>query len=231
MLSASMPESSFRSTKMNEIADELKQALRFLEIHHQAFYSIVEMARATDHPTPSDTRASSQILVSLLTDIKGLKRKKGPDLIDGSDVKGAITWEAIDTPRFNNVIKAGTKAETSGSIKYLDEVPYLFLVLWDHTPGDENPRCRIWCVRPQDDEVFRTMCDKWYAQRDRGEIRSDNFQLHPPRNLNSNVIRNTCGNLEYPLLFCAVRTEGEYRVIEYNPEVMERGECRVANDG
>ena len=57
---------------------------------------------------PVDLRGWSQIIVSVLTGIKGIARKKGADLEDGSDVKAANTWEAIDTPRFNGVIKAGT---------------------------------------------------------------------------------------------------------------------------
>ena len=47
-------------------------------------------------------------------------RKKGADLGDGSDVKGANTWKAIDTPRFNGVLKAGTKSSVSDKIDSLD---------------------------------------------------------------------------------------------------------------
>jgi len=80
-----------------------------------------------------DTRGWSQVLASILSGIKGLERKKGADLDDGSDVKGANTWKAIDTPRFNGVIKAGTKAATSDKLESLDDMPCLYLVLWDET--------------------------------------------------------------------------------------------------
>lgn len=122
------------------------KAIEMLDRHYEAFYSIADFARETRHPVPTDTRGWSQILVSLLTGINGLDRKKGADLIDGSDVKGANTWEAIDRPRFNNVVKAGTKAATSGTMASLDSQPYLFLVLWDKNLSGDS-RCRIWCVR------------------------------------------------------------------------------------
>jgi hypothetical protein len=209
--------------------DGVEKALELLDSHYESFYSIVDLAKQTGHPVPMDTRGWSQILLSLLTGIKGLARKKGADLDDGSDVKGANTWEAIDTPRFNGVIKAGTKSATSGKIESLDSSPSLFLVLWDHAPDTTNARCRIWCIRPQHDPLFRAMCQAWYSKIETGEIISTNFQLHPPRHLNSNVIRNTCGNLEYPLLFCAERPEGgRYALKEIHPEVMVSGLCRAA---
>lgn len=205
--------------------DALQNALDLLNLHHQSFYSAVAFARDTGHPVPCDTRGWSQILVSLLTGLKGLGREKGPDLKDGSDVKAANTWEAIDTPRFNGVIKAGTKALTAGKLESLDKMPYLFFVLWDHAPSTNRPRCRIWCVRPQRDNVFRGMCEKWYKQVIAGTIISTNFQLHPPRGKNSNEIRNTCGNLSYPLLLCAEYVKDSFVSVEYHPEVMKSGEC------
>jgi hypothetical protein len=205
--------------------DRLRRALQLLDLHYETFYAAADFAGETGHPVPCDTRGWSQILVSVLTGVRGLDREKGADLADGSDVKGANTWEAIDTPRFNGVIKAGTKAETSGKLESLDKVPYLFLVLWDVSPTTHRPRCRVWCVRPQRDKAFRRMCKTWYRKRDKREISSNNFQLHPPRGKDSNEIRNKCGNLLYPLLLCAERDEGGYKTIEYHPEVMERGEC------
>src|SRR3990167_1959537 len=95
---------------------EVSNALALLDLHFDSFYAAEPFAQRTGHPVPVDTRGWSQILVSTLTSTKGLERKKGADLDDGSDVKGANTWSAIDTPRFNGVIKAGTKATTSGSI-------------------------------------------------------------------------------------------------------------------
>jgi hypothetical protein len=201
----------------------LKSVLELLDIHSDSFRKVVAFARETGHPVPVDTRAWSQIVVSVLTGIKGLERAKGADLSDGSDVKGAITWEAIDTPRFNGVIKAGTKSFKSDRIESLDDMPYLFLVLWDTDPNTNSGRCRIWCVRPREDKLFREMCARWYALRSRGQT-SNNFQLHPPRNLDSNVIRNTLGVFEYPLLFAArIGKEERYEIISYNPQVLTTG--------
>lgn len=214
--------------KISLPTDGPKKAVELLDSHYQAFCDVMELAKETGHPVPMDTRGWSQILVSLLTGIKGLARKKGADLDDGSDVKGANTWEAIDTPRFNGVIKAGTKSLTSGKIESLDASPYLFLVLWDHAPETGNARCRIWCVRQQHDVLFRAMAQTWYAKVESGEITSWNFQLHPPRGRNSNVIRNRCGNLEYPLLFCAERpaATGKFEIKEFHPHVMIDGLCK-----
>lgn len=200
------------------------EVLKLLNEHYDAFYSVVALARETLHPVPMDTRGWSQILVSVLTGLKGLARKKGADLEDGSDVKGANTWEAIDTPRFNGAIKAGTLSDSSDSIKSLDDQPFLFLVLWDHN-NEGKARCRIWVVRTQVDAVFRAMGQKWYDQRKSGVIKSSNFQLHPPRGLDSNEIRNTCGNLNYPLLFCAVRREEGYEILTHDEETLTNGEC------
>lgn len=202
--------------------------LKLLDLHYESFHDVEPYATATGHPVPTDTRGWSQILVSVLTGVKGLERKKGADLDDGSDVKGANTWEAIDTPRFNGVIKAGTKAASSGNMTSLDAMPHLYLVLWDDTSRG-TARCRIWVVRPQADPVFRAMCAAWYAKRQSGEIVSDNFQLHPPRGQDTNVIRNTCGNLTYPLYFCAERAaDGSYSVVSYDTAAPVTGVCSPA---
>jgi hypothetical protein len=213
---------------MNEPSqkEHLQRVLELLETHYQSFMSAVDIARSTCHPVPVDSRAWSQILVSVLTGINGLARQKGADLADGSDVKAANTWEAIDTPRFNGVIKAGTKARASGKIASLDATPHLFFVLWDTRVATERPRCRIWCVQPPSDPLFRAMCAKWFKQRDDGKIVSNNFQLHPPRRLDTNVIRNTCGNLLYPLYFAAERTNGGWTVTAYDPSVLKTGKCQ-----
>ena len=210
--------------------DRLQRTLQLLDLHHDSFYSAVDFAKETGHPVPCDTRGWSQVLVSVLTGVRGRDRKKGTDLVDGSDVKGASTWDAIDTPRLNGVLKAGTRAETSGKLESLDKMPYLFFVLWDHSPSTKRPRCRVWCVRPQKDKAFRKMCKIWYDKRDTGKIISTNFQLHPPRGKDSNEIRNECGNLLYPLLLCAERDKDGFKVIEYRPEVMRTGECRSSHD-
>lgn len=206
----------------------LDEVLSVLGQHHRAFWSIVEVARNTGHPVPTDTRGWSQIVVSLLSGIKGMERKKGADLADGSDVKGANTWEAIDTPRFNGVIKAGTQARHSGRMEYLDKTPFLFFVLWD-TDRSRQHRCRIWVVRPPEDVEFRRMCGAWYAARARGEIKSANFQLHPPRGNDTNVFRNSFGNLVYPLWFVAVLRSGRFVSTHYDDDAMTQGSCEVAD--
>lgn len=202
------------------------EVVELLTLHRKSFYEAEKIASLTAHPVPSDTRAWSQILVTLLTGIKGLARKKGADLSDGSDVKAANLWNAIDTPRFNNCIKSGRKG-AKGSIACLDEMPYLFFVMWDQEREHGRDRCRVWAVRPRADKVFRAICDSWYTQRDSGTIRSHNFQLHPPRNVNSDVFRNKCGNLKYPLLFSAEWIGDNYKVTVYDPQVLKTGTCRA----
>ena len=207
----------------------IRAVLDLLDMHCQSFYETVPHARRTGHPVPTDTRGWSQILVSTISGVNGLGRRKGTDLVDGSDVKGANTWEAIDTPRFNGVIKAGTLADTSGRLASLDSMPHIYLVLWDETTRS-TMRCRIWVVRPQYDEMFRSVCAEWYSKRANGEIKSNNFQLHPPRGRDSNVIRNTCGNLCYPLYFCAERTqESGYELLHFDPQVLSSGVCSEAS--
>ncbi|MDP1876958.1 MAG: MamI family restriction endonuclease [Actinomycetota bacterium] len=206
--------------------ERLAEALRLLDHHREAFHAVVDVASETGHPVPMDTRGWSQIIVSVLTGVHGLDRKKGADLDDGSDVKGANTWHAIDTPRFNGVVKAGTQADASDSIASLDAMPYLYFVLWDTSPRGRD-RCRIWVVRPDTDPVFRAMADDWYEQRAIGTIKSNNFQLHPPRGKDSDEIRNSCGNLLYPLFFAAeVGSSDEYEITTYDPAVLVSGICR-----
>ena len=205
-------------------------ALELLDLHYVSFKGILPYAEKYGHPHPTDTRGWSQILVSALTGILGLKRKKGSDLEDGSDVKAASTWGAIDTPRFNGVIKAGTKGATAGKMASLDKTPHLFFVLWDHEPKTEEERCRVWVVRTQSDSIFRKIAKSWYKKRSDGEIISNNFQLHPPRNKNSNVFRNTCGNLEYPLLFEACRRKSGFECTFYEARSIDSGLCKVASE-
>lgn len=209
--------------------DNIEKALNFLNLHHRAFFNAKPFADETEHPTPDDSRAWSQILVSLLTGIHGFARKKGADLSDGSDVKAANTWGAIDTPRFNGVIKAGTKSAHSGQMTYLDNTPFLYFVLWDNEPIAQLERCRIWCVRPPKDKLFRKICQNWYEKLENGEIISNNFQLHPPRGKNSNDFRNTCGNLTYPLLFSAEWVNDAYLLTHYDTNILKNGKCSVAD--
>jgi len=204
------------------------EALKVLDLHYEAFQAAKPYADKTGHPVPSDTRACSQIVVSLVTGIQGLKREKGADLEDGSDVKAANVWGAIDTPRFNNAIPAGRTSQRSkkpGDVSALDGMPHLFFVMWDEQGARKKPRCRVWSVRASADPVFRTMCAKWYKLRANGKIKSTNFQLHPPRNVDTNVFRNTCGNLSYPLLLCAVREGDKFECVTYDSSVLKTGTC------
>ena len=205
--------------------NNVQTALKILDLHYESFYTVEPFASETGHPVPMDTRGWSQILTSILTGIPGLERQKGADLKDGSDVKAANTWKAIDTPRFNGVIKAGTKSDTSGRLESLNSMPHLYLVLWDESLR-KSARCRIWVVRTQIDREFRAMCENWYQQRDEGKIISNNFQLHPPRGLDTNVIRNSCGNLEYPLYFSAEVQDGRFVLIDFKPEARTTLHCR-----
>ncbi len=66
--------------------------LNVLNTHHTEFFKAHAFAQLTSQPTPCDTRAWSQILVSVISNISGVARQKGADLADGSDVKAANTW-------------------------------------------------------------------------------------------------------------------------------------------
>lgn len=207
--------------------NQLENALEVLNTHHMHFFEGLEYALETDQPTPEDSRAWSQILISVLTGIKGLARQKGQDLADGSDVKSANAWYSIDTVRFNGVIKAGTRSALSGNMAYLDQMPYLFFVLWDKNPINDMERTRVWAIRPQYDELFREVAENWYRQNANGIIKSNNFQLHPPVNRNDDIFTNRCGDLSYPLLFMAEWNGTEYQVIHFSPDVLSAGECQV----
>lgn len=203
----------------------LNEVIDILNMHQFHFIQAKYYADKTQQPIPEDSRAWSQILISSLTGINGLARKKGPDLLCGSDVKAANAWCAIDRPRFNGCIKAGTQSPVSGNMISLDQMPYLFFVLWDIEPKTNYPRTRIWCVRPQYDTKFREICNEWYRLLKAGFIKSTNFQLHPPINLNSNQLTNRCGNLNYPLLLNATYIDNTYVIQEYNEDILSNGYC------
>ena len=69
------------------------------------------------------------------------------------------------------------------------------------------------------------MCSVWYSARARGEIRSSNFQLHPPRGEDRDIIRNSFGNLSYPLLFSAVHAGRCYSLQFHNRAAIGEGLC------
>lgn len=209
-------------------SSNLDEALDVLNTHHAHFFEGQKYAAITAQPAPEDSRAWSQILISTLTGIRGLARQKGPDLEDGSDVKSANAWFSIDKVRFNGVIKAGTQSLLAGTMAYLDQMPFLFFVMWDHNPDTGRERARVWVVRPQQDVLFRAVAQTWYDQLANGTIRSNNFQLHPPVDDNSNVFTNMCGNLEYPLLLDAEWNGHEYVVSSYEPYTLYDGTCSEA---
>lgn len=205
-----------------------RDVLAVLDEHYRAFYAAKPFADRTGHTVPSDTKSYSEILVSLLTGVPGRQRKKGTDLVDGSDVKAANVWDSIDTPRFNGCAPAGratNAARKPGNVTALDDIPFLFFVLWDERGVKAVPRCRVWCARPDTDAEFRNLVATWYEMRAEGSIRSTNFQLHPPRNEDHNVIRNSLGNLEYPLFFQAERTDSRYRLMHLDEAALRDGRC------
>lgn len=205
-----------------------RDALAVLNEHYRSFHAAKPFADRTGHTVPSDTKSFSEVLVSLLTGLPGRRRKKGSDLADGSDVKAANLWDAIDTPRFNGCAPAGRTTSASrkpNDVTALDDIPFLFFVLWDERAGLAVPRCRVWCVRPNIDEEFRRLVAKWYDMRRSGEIRSANFQLHPPRNEDHNIIRNSLGSLKYPLFFHAERHGKKYHIILLDEDALWQGRC------
>ena len=155
------------------------------------------------------------------------------DLADGSDVKAANVWDAIDAPRFNGCAPAGrttSAARKADDVTALDDIPFLFFVLWDMRGSDATRRCGVWCVRPEADVEFRKVVAAWYAKRESGEIKSTNFQLHPRRNEDHNIIRNSLGNLEYPLFFQAERHSDGYRLTHFDEAALHSGRCRRVDD-
>jgi hypothetical protein len=181
-------------------------------------------ADKTGHATPSDTKSWSQILASLLLNIRGIERKKGADLADGSDVKAANSWDAIDIPRFNGVVKDG-RVLTSAKAEDLKKMPNLIFVLWDETEIGKYDRCRVWIVRTAIDEAFRSVAEKWY----KGNKKSSNFQLHPPIGREDNIVTNKCGNLSLPLLLDVRFINGKWQLKTYHSAVLKSGLCRPAD--
>ena len=129
--------------------------IEVLNSHLEAFKQADKFAKLTQQPTPCDTAKWSQILVSVLTGVGGLSRKKGTDLADGSDVKGGNCWSAIDKPRFNGVVPSGRILSSYNNSENIYEK--IYFVLWDYKDGRE--RCRVWCVRPKEDKLFLDVVD------------------------------------------------------------------------
>jgi hypothetical protein len=205
-----------------------EHTITILNTHRKSFCEAKIFADFAGHTVPCDTKSWSQILVSFLTEIPGLFRQKGNDLADGSDVKAANAWDAIDKPRFNGVLKAGRVGTEYVSISSLDDMPFIFFVLWDWVDGLVNQeRCRVWYVNTKKDEIFRNVAQKWYDLRNNGEIRSSNFQLHPPIHKNENIVTNECGNLNLPLMFNAQWdiSHNTYKILSYDWNIKESKYC------
>lgn len=201
-----------------------EKVLKLLLAHRKAFFKAKPFADKTGHTVPCDTKSWSQILASILLDIRGIERKKGADLADGSDVKAANCWDAIDVPRFNGVVKDG-RVLSSSRAEDLEKMPNLIFVLWDETQEGKYDRCRVWVVRTAKDKVFRGVAEKWY----KGNKKSSNFQLHPPIGRDDDVVTNRCGNMSLPLLLDARFIRGEWTVKTYDPEVLASGLCKTAD--
>jgi hypothetical protein len=199
---------------------KLRRALGILDTHYRHFQQAKPLADMTEHTVPCDTKSWSQILVSVIVDVNGRARGKGSDLSDGSDVKGANFWDAIDSPRFNGVLN---QRETGP--EYLKSVPHLYFVMWDNDGPSGPPRCRIWVVRTSEDRVFRKMARRWYVGRIRDNKQRTNFQLHPPRDTSDNLFTNKCGNLTYPLLFTAIRNGRRFELTLWKPSTLIKGQC------
>ena len=191
--------------------------------HREAFLKAKPFADDTGHTVPCDTKSWSQILASLLLNIRGIERKKGTDLADGSDVKAANSWDAIDVPRFNGVVKEG-RILSSSKAADLEKMPNLVFVLWDETEEGKYDRCRVWIVRTSKDKVFRSVAEKWY----KGNKKSSNFQLHPPIGRDDNIVTNTWGNLTLPLLVDLRFINDAWTVNTYAPDVLRDGLCKLA---
>ncbi len=205
---------------MTDVPDDVYKLL--LE-HRNAFLKAKTFADKTGHTTPCDTKSWSQILASLLLNVRGIERKKGADLEDGSDVKAANSWDAIDIPRFNGVVKDG-RVLTSSNADDLAKMPNLIFVLWDETKVGAYDRCRIWIVRTSQDAVFRGVAEKWY----KGNKKSANFQLHPPIGYDDNIVTNRCGNLSLPLLLDIRFEDGKWVTKFYAPAVLSSGLSTLA---
>lgn len=204
------------------------EIINMLNEHKSSFNRAEVYAKLTKQPIPTHTVNWSQILVSLVTGIEGLDKRKGPDLSDGSDVKGASIWGAIDTPRFNGVVPAGRVL--SDYEKTQELYKNIYFVLWDYKynkHSEKTERCRIWCVSPSKDILFKEIAIKWYSQVNSGEIKSTNFQLHPPRNIDNNIFKNNCGTLNYPLMMEAIfdKKINSYKIIEIDLEIPIKGRC------
>lgn len=48
-----------------------------------------------------------------------------------------------------------------------------------------------------------------------------------PRNIDTDVITNECGNISLPLFFCASRKGDAFDVVTHNPDVILNGRCRL----
>lgn len=190
------------------IADRELLAKKFIEeVILPQWKQLSSWNRLTHQTSQLDFGYLSQHLVSLISGIPGKnQRGKGDDLSDGSEVKAASCVDAEDTPRWNNVNCRKVSQETLK--KTMLSMPYLFFVMLDTTErGGDILRCRIWCVRPGDDDHFMAVMMDWARKYENGEIKSNNLQLHPPRweKAAENLTTNSSGNLKLPLVYECVQ--------------------------
>ena len=141
-----LPRQGRRMAIDNQATKIQRDVLAVLNEHYRSFHAAKPFADRTGHTVPSDTKSFSEVLVSLLTGLPGRRRRKGSDLADGSDVKAANLWDAIDTPRFNGCAPAGRTTSASrkpNDVTALDDIPFLLFVLWDERVGLAVPRSRV----------------------------------------------------------------------------------------
>lgn len=184
---------------------------------------LAELDRTYINSIENGRRNVSIVNIEKIANACGIERKKGADLEDGSDVEAANSWDAIDVPRFNGVVKDG-RVLSSAKADDLKKMPNLIFVLWDETQVGKYDRCRVWVVRTSKDEVFQSVAEKWY----KGSKKSSNFQLHPPIGRDDNIVTNKCGNLSLPLLLDARFINGNWVQKSYNPRVLQSGLCKLA---
>lgn len=141
----------------------------------------------------------AQQLVSIVSGVRGFSgRSRGFDLIDGSIVKVA---DSLDDKRSRwnfmhgfSSINRKDKAFQQAKLTYMNNLPYIYLVLFDYSPF-ENIRIRIWRLDPKEHKKLLNRYVEWAeATTDKIASRgkeSANFQIAPPRSFTEeNVARH-----------------------------------------
>ncbi|HPG07929.1 MAG TPA: MamI family restriction endonuclease [Saprospiraceae bacterium] len=196
--------------ELSDLNDTNKEILakKFIEeVILPQWKQLVTWNKLTFQTAQLDFGYLSQHLVSILSGIKGNnQRGKGADLEDGSEVKSASFIDAIDKPRWN---KVNCGAVTTKQIyQKFNTIPFMFFVLLDTTvQGGDKLRCRVWCVRPMEDDKFMYILTSWSNDNDDKILKKmqvkTNLQLHPPswEKAESNITSNSISNLKLPLIY------------------------------